>query len=708
MVDDVRCNLNVPVKALQRVVCRRIAEPLLDVRHIPDSGAEGLRQTVDRRGQRRHLIRNPKVPSESCQQAPVLVVFLKMREIPLHIIDRLIAVFHPHAVHVLIELIVDAAEFLHGVLDLRVVQPRVFLVEFLNCRVPFLVAKSAALLHARMLRQIVPVELRFTQPLHRVALRNQISVFHLPAEIQRFDPVLQSDDVALSVALVLVHRVEILVVERLGLLIRNLAFFCNVPDVPLHGLAHIRKAAPLVDPLLGFRRVQRVLRLIAHPLLSVVVPCFQPQRQQIIVRFRFVGFQDRFRVLPVLYRFRRRVSTQQHIHDLLVCVRQKILALHLLEFLLLGLDLPGKLHRFLCRLRHAQLLLPALLRFLIAFRNADSLCKPLHGFIKVIPRPRLEALRLCAKRFVQRLFALPDALRHLIELQELVARRGDARREQLRRHLPHLLIERVHRKPLTGKAQRAERLLAEQVKVRNVRPVFRRDKKLLRADFLAHILVLLIVFRVGFPPGVPCLVKQLVQLLAVHLAAAQHIIDDLVRNGPQRLALGRLRYTQIVCQPPHQRIFRPRHIFRRPLRQYIPEPLLCRRKLHLTGIVSLWIPLLLKVPKHIFRKNTLVRAVDSLQKICYTNFGSLDRAHALGLCVRLAAIFLSSADRVQHVIGFNSGHAARFLLHCYDCSKLPPAAVRRIRSHRISTGNVLRLTFQCIDWNCIFDNVSDY
>ena len=57
MVDDVRCNLNVPVKALQRVVCRRIAEPLLDVCHVPDSGAEGLRQAVDRRGQRRHLVR---------------------------------------------------------------------------------------------------------------------------------------------------------------------------------------------------------------------------------------------------------------------------------------------------------------------------------------------------------------------------------------------------------------------------------------------------------------------------------------------------------------------------------------------------------------------------------------------------------------------------------------------------------------------------
>ena len=504
------------------------------------------------------------------------------------------------------------------------------------------------------------------------------------------------------------YRVEILVVERLGLLIRNLAFFCNVPDVPLHGLAHIRKSRTLVDPLLGLRRVQRVLRLIAQSLLARVVPCFQPQRQQIIVRFRFVGFQDRFRVLPVLYRFRRRVSAQQHIHDLLVCVRQQIPALHLLEFLLLGLDLLGKLHGFLCRLRHAQLLLLALLRFLIAFRNADSFRKPLYGFIKVIPRPRLEALRLCAERFVQRLFALPDALRHLIELQELVARCGDARREQLRCHVPHLLIERVDRQSIAGKAQRAHGLLAEQVKVRNVRPVFRRDEKLLRADFLAHILVLLIVFRVGFPPGVPCLFKEPVQLRAVHLAAAQYIVDDLIGDWPQRLALGRLRHAQIVCQPPHQRILRPRHIFCRPLRQCIPEPLLCRRKLHLTGIVSLWIPLLLKVPKHIFRKNTLVRAVDSLQKICYTNFGSLDRAHALGLRVRLAAIFLSSADRVQHVIGFNSSHASCFLLHCYDCGELPSAAVRRIRSHRISTGNVLRLVFQCIDWNCIFDDISDH
>ena len=277
-----------------------------------------------------------------------------------------------------------------------------------------------------------------------------------------------------------------------------------------------------------------------------------------------------------MYRFRRRVSAQQHIHDLLVCVRQQIPALHLLEFLLLGLDLLGKLHGFLCRLRHAKLLLLALLRFLIAFRNADSFRKPLHGFIKVIPRPRLEALRLCAERFVQRLFALPDALRHLIELQELVARRGDARREQLRRHVPHLLIERVDRQSIAGKAQRSHGLFAEQVKVRNVRPVFRRDEKLLRADLLAHILVLLIVFRVGFPPGVPCLFKELIQLRAVHLSAAQYVIDDLVGDWPQRLALCRLRHAQIVRQPPHQCVFHPRHIFRRPLRQCIPEPLLCR------------------------------------------------------------------------------------------------------------------------------------
>ena len=576
VVDDVRCNLNVPVEALQRVIGRRIAEPLLDVCHIPDARPERLRQAVDRRGQWHHLVCNAELPSELRQQAPVLVVLLKMREISLHIIDRLIAVFHPHAVHVLIELIVDASEFLHGVFDLRVVQPWVFLAELLNCRVPFLVAKSAALLHARMLRQIVPVEFRFPEPLHRIALRNQISVFHLPAEIQRFDPVLQADDVALSVALVLVYRVEILVVERLGLLIRNLALLRNVPDVPLHGLAHIRKSRTLVDPLLGFRRVQRILRLIAQSLLSRVVPCFQPQRQQIVVRFRFVGFQDRFRVLPVLYRFRRRVSAQQHIHDLLVCVRQQIPALHLLKFLLLGLDLLRKLHGFLCRLRHAQLLLLALLRFLIAFRNADSFCKPLYGFIKVIPCPRLEALRLRAERFVQRLFALLDALRHLIELQELVARCCDARREQLRCHVPHLLIERVDRQSLAGKAQRAHGLLSEQIKVRNVRPVFRRDEKLLRADFLAHILVLLIVFRVGLAPGVPGLFKEPVQLRAGHLAAAQYVVDDLIGDWPQRLALCCLRHAQIVRQPPHQCILRPRHIFRRPLRQCIPEPLLRR------------------------------------------------------------------------------------------------------------------------------------
>ena len=55
-------------------------------------------------------------------------------------------------------------------------------------------------------------------------------------------------------------------------------------------------------------------------------------------------------------------------------------------------------------------------------------------------------------------------------------------------------------------------------------------------------------------------------------------------------------------------------------------------------------------------------AVDNLKQIGYTDFGSLDRAYALELRVRLATFFLPSADCVQHVIRFNRCNLSRFFV----------------------------------------------
>ena len=96
-------------------------------------------------------------------------------------------------------------ENLHGCPHLAEIQIWVLLLEFLNRCVPLVKRHPPAPFDTRMLLEIVPVEFRLAQPLHRIALGYQIPLPYLPVELQRLDPVLLLDQIILPLAFVLMH-----------------------------------------------------------------------------------------------------------------------------------------------------------------------------------------------------------------------------------------------------------------------------------------------------------------------------------------------------------------------------------------------------------------------------------------------------------------------------------------------------------------------
>ena len=251
MEDHVRRDLDIPVKALQCVIRRRVAKSVLDIRHVSDPRFEVCREAVDRRRQRRHIALDPGRPCELLQNAAAFLVLLEVWEISLQIIDRLIAILNAHPVHILEQLVVDLMENLHGCPHLAEVQILVLLLEFLNRRVPLVKRHPPAPFDTRVLLEIVPVEFRLAQPLHRIALGYQIPLPYLPVELQRLDPILLLHEVILALALVLMDGPEILVDEFVCLLVRDLSLSRDIPDVPLHRLALVPDPHVLVDPLDG-------------------------------------------------------------------------------------------------------------------------------------------------------------------------------------------------------------------------------------------------------------------------------------------------------------------------------------------------------------------------------------------------------------------------------------------------------------------------
>ena len=92
--------LHVLVKALHRVIRRVEADALQRIPEVGDSRLECVRQAADGRRQCRHLRVNAERLSHQPQNA-VRRPRLKVREIALPVVDRLIAVADAHVVHLL-------------------------------------------------------------------------------------------------------------------------------------------------------------------------------------------------------------------------------------------------------------------------------------------------------------------------------------------------------------------------------------------------------------------------------------------------------------------------------------------------------------------------------------------------------------------------------------------------------------------------------
>ena len=577
MEDHVRRDLDIPVKALQRVIRRRVAKSVLDIRHVPDAGFEVCREAVDRRRQRRHIALDPGRPCELLQNAAAFLVLLEVWEISLQIIDRLISVLNANPVHILEQLVVDLMENLHGRPYLAEIQIRILLFKLLNSRVPLVKRHPPAPFDTRMLLEIVPVEFRLAQPLHRIALGYQIPLPYLPVELQRLDPVLLLDQIILALALVLMDGPEILVDEFVCLLVRDLALPRDIPDVPLHRLALVLDPHNLVDPLDGLCFRQRLLGKVPQPLLALRVPCLELQRQHIIVSLCLVDLQDLLPVFQPCHIIRACLPSQQPVHDLLVGFRQQRLALRFLDHSPCVLQLRPHLLRFFRCLRNSKLFFGLVLRVQIPLRHAQPARQPVDGFREICLLPLLEARRLRPVVFVQCLLHLLNAARHIVDLHQLVARRGNVCREQLRRHFPKLLIRHIHRQAVLADRQRSHRRLPEQVVVRNVLPVLLGDGKLLIPDELLEVSVLLDVLRVFFNARLIGCFKEIVQLRPVKLSVRKECPQRFLGHRPQNLSLRLPRHAQIFRQLVHQSGLQPPHILRRLLPHQIPIPPVLRR-----------------------------------------------------------------------------------------------------------------------------------
>ena len=468
-------------------------------------------------------------------------------------------------------------ENLHGCPHLAEIQIRVLLLEFLNRRVPLVKRHPPAPFDTRMLLEIVPVEFRLAQPLHRIALGYQISLPYLPVESQLPDPVLLLHEVILSLALVFVYGPEILVYKSIGLFVRDLALPRDIPDVSLHRLALVLDPHNLVDPLdgLGFR--QRLLGKVPQPLLALRVPCLELQRQHIIVSLCLVDLQDLLPVFQPCHIIRACLPAQQPVHDLLVGFRQQRLALCFLDHSPCILQLRPHLLRFFRCLRNSKLFFGLVLRVQIPLRHAQPARQPVNGFREIRLLPLLEARRLRPVVFIQRLLYLLNAARHIVDLHQLVARRGNVCREQLRRHLLQFLIKRVDCSAVFPKRQRTKRRPAEQIPVCNVFLIVLRKRQLCSLDERFQISVLLDILLILFHARLVGRFKEVVQLRPVKLPVRKERPQRLLGHRLQNLPLRLPRHAQIFRQLVHQSGLQPPHILRRLLPHQIPIPPVLRR-----------------------------------------------------------------------------------------------------------------------------------
>ena len=96
-----------------------------------------MREPVDSGGQGCNLRADAQRPAE-CGQDSVSIPWLEMREVPLAVVHRLVAVAHPGVIHLLEQFVVNGAECLYSVPDLPLIQMGAGLPQVPDHRLPFL------------------------------------------------------------------------------------------------------------------------------------------------------------------------------------------------------------------------------------------------------------------------------------------------------------------------------------------------------------------------------------------------------------------------------------------------------------------------------------------------------------------------------------------------------------------------------------------
>ena len=249
LIDDIRYAFYVSVEAFHRVIGRVKAKALLCVSKPLDARSEGVCQAVNGGGQRRHLCVDTQRPAEQSHDA-VAVTRLEMWEVAAAVVHRLVPVAYSGLVHLLEQLVVDAAELLHRVLDLCLVQLRVLRPHILHDAAPVAQRLAVPLRHApSAVLQHPDVVHRFAQQLHGVCFRDFPLLLHslrfFGAQVQCPYPLAHFVLQSRGLCLCLVHRCEILCND----LLRQLFVLHDVKDIALHRLAGIEITSFLVLPV---------------------------------------------------------------------------------------------------------------------------------------------------------------------------------------------------------------------------------------------------------------------------------------------------------------------------------------------------------------------------------------------------------------------------------------------------------------------------
>ena len=386
-------------------------------------------------------------------------------------------------------------------------------------------------------------------------LAHHVSGFDLPAQIHFAHAGAVVVLEARGLCLLRVYRLKDRLVDPLRVRRRE-----HVLDVPLRRLAVIPKSRR--KPLLVLRLFavcKQRSHLLAVALLHAPAPPGDLRRERGIVRLCLVHVQNAPRVLAVLNVLRRKLSAQQPVQYPLILVRQQIPALHPLIGAS-GFPLP-LVELFYLRLR--------LRRFLRQLRPLAALCPRsggsqrgfhvLHGSLKVIPCPPLIVPAVALVRLVQRLLRDLDLIRHLDHAHKLIRRVHDRLREQPRRFVVELSVQRVDADALVVEQNFPAHRPPELLKVCKLRPHLRRHPDARLEQFALDMLERVVELAVLLNSRVVGVLKALVDRLLRDPPGFQELVHHALHGRLQHLALCLARNAHRVRRLPHRAVHRLIH-----------------------------------------------------------------------------------------------------------------------------------------------------